>query len=428
MIQSSILSLICFIGLIFPPLSHSLACSMCKITIDGKTTVGNNEDMWSNEAKIWFEAGNGTSQGAVYVGHRNDFPQGGMNESGLVYDGFTLHPKAMSSTRGKKAVDHPALLLKKVMQSCRNVAEVHAFLQAYNLSCFNSGMFWFIDKNGDHLIVESDTLIFRNEPHCALVNVRPSETEDWSKVTTPRYRKAMALLNSRQDSSMAFCASVMDAMKASRGELGDGTLYTSIYDTQEGIIDLYFYQDFEQSVRFHLQEELAKGDHFYDIASLFPPNAGYEKFLAYKTPFTSKALFWLLAGSAIVVLLISGYYFVFLIRKLLKERMAFFASWQVYLLSFLLVTNFLLLVLIPLLLLMEPIYYFGMEGSIGNFPFKQVQYFPLLIGICSLAALAFTIQVIKQRSGSVLHTSMLSINSVILIINLGLCAYWNILL
>ena len=37
-------------------------CSMYKVTSNGKTMVGNNEDSWGRDARIWFEQGtNGKS-------------------------------------------------------------------------------------------------------------------------------------------------------------------------------------------------------------------------------------------------------------------------------------------------------------------------------------------------------------------------------
>ena len=46
--------------------------------------VGNNEDAWRENSHIWFEVGREGHYGAAYVGHDDEFPQGGMNEAGLV--------------------------------------------------------------------------------------------------------------------------------------------------------------------------------------------------------------------------------------------------------------------------------------------------------------------------------------------------------
>jgi hypothetical protein len=51
---------------------------------------------------------------------------------------------------------------------------------------------------------------------------------------------------------------------------------------------------------FSLKEEFAKGEHMYDIVSLFPPNAAYAKLLSYHTPYNTPILNLLLAGAFFV--------------------------------------------------------------------------------------------------------------------------------
>jgi hypothetical protein len=72
-----------------------LACSVCKVTINGRTYLGNNEDNWRIGSRVWFEDRTFGNYGAVYVGYGDNFPQGGMNEAGLAFDGLTIYPKAI---------------------------------------------------------------------------------------------------------------------------------------------------------------------------------------------------------------------------------------------------------------------------------------------------------------------------------------------
>ena len=50
------------------------------------------------------------------------------------------------------------------------------------------------------------------------------------------------------------------------------TLYSNIYDLKKGLIYLYYYHDFENVVVIDVAAELAKGFHYYSLASLFPSN------------------------------------------------------------------------------------------------------------------------------------------------------------
>ncbi|KAA3626943.1 MAG: hypothetical protein DWQ02_20165 [Bacteroidetes bacterium] len=79
-------------------------------------------------------------------------------------------------------------------------------------------------------------------------------------------------------------------MHVCRSRNGDGTLLTSIWDTQEGLVNLYFYHTFESTVQFNLAEELEKGDHMINIPSLFPENKEFERLANYKTPFNTPEL------------------------------------------------------------------------------------------------------------------------------------------
>lgn len=53
---------------------------------------------------------------------------------------------------------------------------------------------------------------------------------------------------------------------------GGGTMYSTLYDLNEGTIHLYSYHDYRHVVKFNLNDELAKGDHALVIPELFPEN------------------------------------------------------------------------------------------------------------------------------------------------------------
>lgn len=64
-----------FILFILASYFEATACSMYKITLHGKTFVGNNEDYLNPNTRIWFEKGNVIAYGSVFVGLDNFFPQ-----------------------------------------------------------------------------------------------------------------------------------------------------------------------------------------------------------------------------------------------------------------------------------------------------------------------------------------------------------------
>ena len=77
------------------------------------------------------------------------------------------------------------------------------------------------------------------------------------------------MLEGAEEISVEFIRDVMDATHF-EGELH--TLYTTVYDLNEGLVYLYYFHDYENVVVIDLAEELAQGPYGYLISSLFPDN------------------------------------------------------------------------------------------------------------------------------------------------------------
>ncbi len=88
--------------------------------------------------------------GVVYVGFDNLFPQGGMNEAGLVYDGFTQSNRIVVDTVGKLKITSLELQ-KKIMQECKTVDEVKSLISKYNIAFMSSAVLRYVDKTGRYL-------------------------------------------------------------------------------------------------------------------------------------------------------------------------------------------------------------------------------------------------------------------------------------
>jgi len=249
---------------------------MFKITMHGKTMVGNNEDYWNPNGRVWFEKGNKGEYGVLYVGFDNFWPQGGMNQAGLVFDGFAEDYKAIGDTIGKKPLTMN--FLKEIMRSCATVEEVKNYLSQFNLSGLETSMYFFVDKSGKYLVVEGDSLIIGEKEYYIVSNFYPSQIKNECDVPLSYYQKGRHYLENNKDISVAFCSSVMDTMHQER-TWGAGTMYTTIYDLEGGVIYLYFFRDYTHVVTFNLNEELAKDNHSLIIPELFPENKKGQDFL-----------------------------------------------------------------------------------------------------------------------------------------------------
>ena len=264
--MSRLLIITLFLGVF---IQNGFSCSMFKLTMYGKTIVGNNEDFWNPNTRIWFEKGKDKEYGAAFVGFDNFIPQGGFNQAGLVFDGFALPFKAIKDAPDKLIPQRN--FLSNILKKCATVDDVKIYLEDFNNSYLQSGMLLFVDKTGKYLIAEGDSIITGSNPYYVLSNFRPSHIKDDSEIKIPLYHRGKKLLESARDTSISYCASVLDSMHQ-EAKWGFGTMYSTLYDLAEGNIYVYAYHEFQHSIKLNLDDELEKGNHIMIIPELFPDN------------------------------------------------------------------------------------------------------------------------------------------------------------
>jgi hypothetical protein len=257
------------------------SCSIYKITKFGKTFVGNNMDNWDSNTHIWFEKGSATEYGSMFFGFEDLYPQGGMNEKGLVYGGLNVTPRA--NEKGKHLLQFDGrVVMKKIMKECKNVDEVYKILSKYNRTPIGDGELYFVDKMGGYLIVEVDTIIRGNDDNYLISNFCPSQTPDLNAVKIPFFQKGRKMMATKVDTSFNYLKSLSDTLHQSFANNAGGTLYTAIYDLNEGTFNLFFYHDYNYSLKFNLKNELSKRDTILSIPALFKANIkGQEQFIKY---------------------------------------------------------------------------------------------------------------------------------------------------
>ncbi len=292
--QAKLLTIACTVVLAFAlyPIDVD-ACTMIKITVKGRTIVGNNEDSPNSDTRIWFEPGAGKKFGAVYVGYAQLSPEGGINEAGLLFDAFGMSDKPLNDTTGKLPI-FELDLKRRIMQECSTVAQVKSLLDRHNLYFWSHAVWVFIDKAGNYLVADGDCLTLGSNACFVQTNFRQCEIKDEKEITCPRYLKAMALLNNRCEASTDYCTSLMDSVHQ------QSTFYTTVYDLNEGTIDLYNFHNYTRVIRFNIQDELKKGKRVLRIPELFPDvvNPAYQGMLNLKAAFDSLAFYFTPADSA----------------------------------------------------------------------------------------------------------------------------------
>jgi len=255
-------------------------CSMYKITKNGKTIVGNNEDWFSPNSQFWFEAGETDQYGVMYMGLLDKFAQGAINEAGLVFDGFANPELPIENTEGKEKV-YIGDAIRKIMQTMSKVEEVKIYLEQINLSSLSSSQVVFVDKTGTYLIVEGDELIIGDEEEKAFSNFYYSQIESVDDVELEHFQKGLTFLkSSKGEASIDYCGQVMQGF-SSQGLFGS-TQYSTIYDLNALKIRIYLFHDYSEFIEIDLLKELKKGDFTVMMADLFPKisigHQHYEKY------------------------------------------------------------------------------------------------------------------------------------------------------
>lgn len=402
-------------------------CSMYKVTANGKTIVGNNEDSWGRDARIWFEQGKNGKFGIVCVGYaRKQHPDGAMNEYGLAFDAFTMPHKSNIPEKDPNKKDFAYSHLKTIMQQCKTVDDVFVFLEELNLHVlngspiFNAAMFLFVDKTGKYLVVEASKMTLGNDDKFALANFSICDTKDLSTIKMERYRKGIAYLNNKKlDTSLSFCTALSDTMSVNRPKVGDGTLYTNIYYLDEGLIHLYFFHDFSKRITFNLKEELAKGDHSFNFTELFPDNKKYQRFLTYKTPQNSIVIFAFIVACGLLFFFSAMFF-------LISFFMASKTNYKHFKLG-ISALSVALCVYAYVLLRNEGIFYFPSPYNDGqSLIVSLTSYLPFVLLIAIIPLLIMMVKIFRQKKWNGFAKCLLVTNNVAYIILIGLFAYWRL--
>ncbi len=259
---------VCTILLVSP--ISAIACSMYKVTQDGKTVVGNNEDFTTPNAQFIFEKSIGENNGVMYMSFLNEFIQGAVNDKGLMFDGFYEPLLEVKNTKGKEDIyiGDALQLVMKTMSTCEEAKE---YLETINLSVLESGQIVFVDRSGTFLIIEGDVMILGDDPQKSFSNFYYSQTENLDDVDIGFYQKGRQFLNSSEPtSSLDYCSEVMQNFSQSGIA---STQYSTLYDLEMNKIRIHLFQDYGNYIELDLAAELKKGNRKIMIPELFPPES-----------------------------------------------------------------------------------------------------------------------------------------------------------
>ena len=408
--------------------SNGYTCSMYKITIGDKTIVGTNFDAYYTSPRIWFEkALKSGTYGAAFSGGRisgvNGFaPQSGMNEVGLSFSRLatTTPEKNIMDMSNKKTIPNECSYLKDILHTCKSIEEVQNYISQYNHSFFNEDVFIYIEKSGRYLIVEPYTITTGNGASYVLSNFCPSVTDATDANKLDRYRKGVELLKIKVDTTLEFCKSMFDSMHVCRKKIGDGTLLSSIWDLNQGLITMYFYHNFTHSIQYNLKEELEKGDHFFEIPKIFPSNAEFEKLVNYKIPQNSQSImsFFIFCFGLFAF---TGFYF--FISYFRKRKSANHSSQKILLCALCSIMGYYLIVLAT------NMYIFYFPSPYKDYKFSHLNiaaYIPFLTILILTPLIITNWKLLKENTWSLFSKLLFTLNNITFLILIMLFAYWRL--
>ena len=251
-------------------LAPEQSCTIIYAT-DGNTVLaGNNEDYINTNSIIWFVAPEEGKLGRVYFGFDTLWPQGGMNEEGLFFDGATAGNMVRPYDSTKLEHGHERGLIFKIMEECSSVDEALEYFDKYDCSGTWNGHNLIGDRFGNSAIVEPRAIIKKNGNYQIATNFYQSITNPKDKGDF-RYDIAKDKFEATDKITVDLFRNILNVTHWE--EYGEGmttTLYSNICDLKAGDIYLYNFHNYDDVVVFNLKEELEKSTHFYRISSLFP--------------------------------------------------------------------------------------------------------------------------------------------------------------
>ncbi len=270
--------------LVLPPPAH--ACTAFCVAARGRVLVGNNEDLFDPHTRLWFISAENGEHGRMYVGYDYAWPQGGMNDRGLFFDGFSVPlVKLPPSTRpplqpvANRVPNRPfpGGALDRFLAECASIEDVIGLFRKYEFPWAEKSVLMFVDASGEAAIFDGNGILRKKGRFLVQTNFRQSATRP-GEVPCERFRIATGMLESAGDNTNI---DLFRRILAATHQEGDNpTQYSNIYDLKRRIMYLYHFHNYENVVTIELSRELRKGAHSVAIPSLFPRTHAADKWAA----------------------------------------------------------------------------------------------------------------------------------------------------
>ncbi len=300
--------------------TSAFACTgFCAKSPRGQVLVGNNEDWDNPRTRLWFVPATADTFGRLYVGFDDLWPQGGMNERGLWFDGF-----ATPAVRAAGSAELPHFrgnLVDEAMATCATVDEVVHLIERYNRSFLTEGTLMFADASGDAASIEANAIVRKGDrAHFVQTNFLQSR----GGRPDARFTTATSMLDrAGGDISVDLFRRIL---AATHQEGPSPTQYSNVYDLSSRTMYLYYFHEYDHVVTVRLEDELGKGPHVLDIPRLFPASAAATAYAATRPAAAEPPPWTIVALTFVLGLALAATLLYVVVRAGRRGRVAFAAA------------------------------------------------------------------------------------------------------
>lgn len=242
----------------------AFSCTIFYCSNDSIILAGNNEDWEDPYSKMWFYPSENNKYGWIKFGWESGFPQGGMNDQGLFWDGTSGPYLGMPYSESNKEI-YSGPIMQKVIAECANVREAIDIFSNYYCEDQYKAQYLVGDSKHNSIIVEGDSIISMENNHLILTNFYHSNPE-LGGYPCWRYNIANEMIISDNNYTTYLIGSILSA---THQEGKYPTQYSQIYNLQNCQIYMFYYHNYEEFILIDLKEELNKGYRSFDIPTLF---------------------------------------------------------------------------------------------------------------------------------------------------------------
>jgi hypothetical protein len=271
------------------------SCTIFSVSRDGRAFFCDNEDEALRHGRVWFLPGSSGQYGVVlfcYGIQRNVMiPIGGMNDQGLCLDQTVVHETPLQLDPHKP--DYLGSFSLELLRVCATVEEAKSWVRSYDLVMLHWQQVHIADRTGDAVVVglaSSGEVWLTNKSTDYLISVPVNHAQN-ANGFGERYDAVESRLLAMSELTIAGCQAILEIASV------PGTMFSYICDQANGLLYLYSRGDFDRVAVLNITEELAKGEHSYDIERLVSQQVGA---LSPADTF-DESLGMILAGGIIVV-------------------------------------------------------------------------------------------------------------------------------